>query len=193
MKKSFTLIETIVVIAVIGLTLPVLFALIFTLMRQQIKIYRLSQVKKEGDYLLSTMGNTIRDNAMTIHQANPPSDANIVCNDLVTSPIYPTGGGTIGNLYFLDTNNNLFGYRLTGTKIASDSASPTVHSVDLTSSKIVVYDFSIACAKNADYSTPYVSISFNICYQTTSANCVTSRPEEKASIHYQTRIKLRNY
>ena len=63
-NKGFTLIETIVVIAVIGLTLPVLFATILTLMRQQIKIYRLSQVKREGDYIINLMENTIRNRAV---------------------------------------------------------------------------------------------------------------------------------
>ncbi|EKE14302.1 MAG: hypothetical protein ACD_12C00581G0001, partial [uncultured bacterium] len=61
MEKSFTLIETIVVVAVIGLTLPVLFAIIFILMREQVKINRLSQIKKEGDYIITLMENTIKN------------------------------------------------------------------------------------------------------------------------------------
>jgi len=84
MKKSFTLIETIVVIAVIGLTLPVLFATILTLMRQQIKIYRLSQVKREGDYIINLMENTIRNRAVTVH-SEQPTDNNLVCQLVVRS------------------------------------------------------------------------------------------------------------
>lgn len=185
-KKSFTLIETIVVIAVIGLTLPVLIGTIFILVRQQTKIIRLSQVKREGDYLINVMENTIRDRAVTIHSAEP-NDANIVCKDAGSSYSPPTP-----ILYFLDKDKNWLSYELSGNTVASDSAN-LASPINLTSTKTRIENFSISCARNTIYSPPSVSFDFDVCFVTGAGICTSTRPEETASMHYQTRIKLRNY
>jgi prepilin-type N-terminal cleavage/methylation domain-containing protein len=191
-KFGFTLIETIVVVAVIGLTLPVIFAIIFTLMRQQIKIYRLTQVKREGDYIINSLENTIRNRAVTIH-SDQPSDANIVCSDTN----YPASG-TVDNLYFLDEDKQWFGYLFENNSIASKSADldnpPNILTFALTSSKILVdSSFSISCSRNTVYSAPSVMLGFDVCYDTGAGVCTGTRPEEITSMHYQTRIKLRSY
>lgn len=185
MRKSFTLIETIVVVAVIGMTLPVLFAIIFTLMRQQVKIYRLSQIKRGGDYVINLMENVIKDKAVTIHTNTPPSDANIICKNVGTS-----ASGT--SLYFLDKNKQWFGYLATGNSVASTSAN-LASPINLTSSKIIVSNFSIYCSRNSIYSPASILLGFDICYDTGSGICTSIRPEEVTSMHYQTRIKLRSY
>ena len=184
-KKAFTLIETIVVIAVIGLTLPVLFAIIFTLMRQQIKVYRLSQVKREGDYIINLLENTIRNRAVTVHSGQP-TDVNLVCQDAN----YPLSG-TIDNLYFLDEDKQWFGYLFQNNSIASKSA---ILTSPLTSSKILVDStFSISCLRKSAYLPVSILLDFDICYDTGLPNCASTRPEEITSLHYQMRVKLRNY
>ena len=185
MKKSFTLIEIMVVVAVIGLTLPVLFAIILTLMRQQVKIYRLSQIKRGGDYVINLMENIIRDNAVTIHTTTPPSDANIICKNVGTS-----ASGT--SLYFLDKNKQWFGYLATSNSVASTSAN-LASPINMTSSKTIVSNFSIYCSRNSIYSPAAILLSFDICYDSGSGVCTSTRPEEVNSMHYQTRIKLRSY
>jgi len=190
MKKSFTLIETIVVIAVIGLTLPVLFATILTLMRQQIKIYRLSQVKREGDYIINLMENTIRNRAVTVHSGQP-TDNNLVCQDGDYNP--PSGA-----LYFLDEDKQWFGYLFENNSIASKSADldnlPDILTFPLTSSKILVDNtFSISCSRTSAYLPVSILLDFDICYYTGAGICTSSRPEEITSLHYQMRVKLRNY
>lgn len=189
MKRSFangfTLIEIIVVIAVIGLTLPVLFSTILTLMRQQVKIYRLSQIKREGDYLVNIMKNIIRDNTVTIHTNTPPNDANIICKNVGTS-----ASGT--SLYFLDKNKQWFGYLATVNSIASTSAN-LASPINLTSNKTIVSNFSIYCSRTSIFSPAAILFSFDICFDTGSGVCTSTRPEEITSMHYQTRIKLRSY
>lgn len=188
MKKCFTLIETIVVIAVIGITLPVLFAIILTLMRQQLKINRLSEIKREGDYISSVLENTIKDRAVSIHSGLPVNDTTIVCESANSSS---NSSATI--LYFLDKSKNWFGYQFTGNTLASESADLINPSIDLNSSKIFVSAFSISCSRNTVYSAQSVQFSFDVCYDTGLPNCATTRPEEINSLHYQSRIKLRNY
>jgi len=125
------------------------------------------------------MENTIRDRAVTIYKSAVPDDSYIVCKDALSSYSSPTS-----DLYFLDKDGKFFGYKGNGITVASDSAHPAV----LTSDKTEVSIFSISCSRNAIYSPPSVSIDFTIQYNTTS-----TRPEETASLHYQTMIKLRNY
>lgn len=187
MKKGFTLIETIVVIAVIGITLPVLIAIILTLMRQQLKINRLSEIKREGDYISSTLENTIRDRAVSIHSGLPVNDSTEIC-EVALSFSNPAS-----SLYFLDKNNNWFGFQFSGNTIASESADLSNPSINMTSAKIFISNFSINCTRNTVYSAQSVQFSFDVCYDTGLPNCATTRPEEITSLHYQSRIKLRNY
>lgn len=187
MKKGFTIIETIVVIAVIGITLPVLFAIIFTLMRQQLKINRLSEIKREGDYVSSVIENTIKDRAISIHSGLPVNDSTKICETALSFSTPTT------SLYFLDKNESWFGYQFSGNKLASESADLVNPSIDLNSSKVLISNFSISCSRNTVYSAPLIQISFDVCYDTGLPNCATTRPEEITSLHYQSRIKLRNY
>jgi len=183
-KHGFTLIEIIVVIATIGLVLPAIFAIVFTILQQQIKIQRFSIVKREGDYVLDVMENVIRNYAQTIHSMRPPDDSNKICQT-------PT---TENASYFKDKFGNWFRFYLNSSnKIASESsvivdASGQPQPIDLNSSKTKVTNFVIQCYSTASYSPPVVNISFTIEYNTSS-----SRPEEKASLNYQTKVKLRSY
>ena len=189
MKKinGFTLIETIVVVAVIGLTLPVIFAIFFVLLQQETKIYRLSTVKKEGDYIINLMENAIKNEAVTILSSIspiPPDATNKKCAS--DSSSY----SSTSSLYFLNKNGLWFGYLVNGNTIASSAAS--LASINLTSSKTRISSFSISCSRTYMYSQPSISLSFNIEYCNDIA-CSQTRPEEIASLFYQTRIKLRNY
>lgn len=189
MKKffGFTLIETVVVVGVLGLTLPVVFSIFFVLLQQQAKIFRLNTTKKEGDYVINLIDNTVRNNAMTILSSNspiPPDATNRECDNDSTSY------SSTSNLYFLDKNGDWFGYEINGNALASSSAS--LASVNLTSSKTKVTGFSISCSRTYLYSQPSVSVSFDIQFCSDVA-CSQTRPEEISSLHYQTKIKLRNY
>lgn len=187
MKRGFTLIETIVVVAVIGLTLPVIFAIFFVLFQQQTKIYRLNTIKKEGDFLINLISNNIKNDASIILSSNsplPPDSTNKKCDGDSTN--YSSNS----SLYFLDKNGEWFGYLVSGNTIASSSAS--LASINLTSSKTKVSSFSISCSRTYMYSQPSVSLSFDIEFCNDVA-CSQTRPEELASLHYQTKIKLRNY
>ena len=180
--ESFTFLEMLVVIGVIGFTLPVLFAIIFAILQQQTKSYRLSQVKREGDYALNIIENIIRNNARSIHNNQPPNDENKVC---ITN-----GSNSDAPLYFQDKNTlgTWSRFYLNGDKIASQSSNPPGVNTDLTSSKVKVTTFSISCQGKGLHSSPIVNISFTIQYNTAS-----TRPEETALLNYQTKVKLRSY
>lgn len=177
-KSGFTLIETIVVIAVIALTLPIIFAIIFIILQQQVKIYRLAEVKRQGDNVLSFMQNTIKASGSKIYAGTYPSIASPLCAT--------TTGGAVAisqPYYILDKNSNWFYYSLSGNNIASYSA--TLGGVALNTSNVRISSLSLTCTRTATYSSPIIAVSFSVNYITTS-----TRLEDNASLSYQTRIKL---
>ena len=175
---SFTLIEVVVVIGVIGLVLPALFTIVFAILQQQTKIIRLQEVKKQGDFILGTIKTEIKNSAISIHSGQPPTDLNKVCQ---TTSVEVAA-------YFKDRNGYWFRFYLSeGTKIASESASGLS---DLTNDKVLINSFSINCYKPGDYSPAIVDIKYELCYNN-GAVCTSSRPEENAILTYQTKIKLR--
>lgn len=182
-KKGFTLIEMIVVVAIISIIIPTVFAIMFVLVRQQVKVNRLNIVKQEGDYALNIIGNLIRNNATTIHSASPTQDSNIIC-DVV-------GKSTAGTaIYFDDQYGAWFGFSQSSGKISS-SSSVLASAVDLTSAKTLISNFSVSCERKQTFAPSIVYISYDICYNI-SSSCATNRPEESAQLHYQTEINLRN-
>jgi len=200
-KKAFTFIEIVVVIGVIGMSLPILFTIIFAITNQTLKVQRLSEVKKQGDYAINVIENTIRGYAVKIYDKDTILDEDEKCKDIDSSH---SSNGT--DFYIKDISGKYFNFQLTDSKIASESADPTDPdfdpvsdpvSVDLTSDKVFIKDFAIQCNRNTTAYPPIISISFNICYKNplsaVGEECIFTRAEETASLYYQTKIKLRNY
>lgn len=181
-----------VVIAVIGLVLPVLFSLVFSIMNAQLKVLRLSQVKNEGDFALSAVENIVRNKTVKIYQGDCTNYAAYStyterCASGSDSYSDNTGGD---KFCLLDDDGHGLYYSVNSSKISSNSAITNATS-NLTTSNTTISNFSISCSRAGDYSSPIVSVAFDICYGT--AGCSGSRAEETASMHYQTAIKLHNY
>lgn len=184
-KKGFTFIETLVVVLTLALIVPTIFTIVFTILRGQTKTIRLSQSKREGDYALNLITNTIRNRAISIYSGIPPSDSNIVCDSVGL-----TYNGS--SLYFQDEAGKSFGYLLNADNTIATSSS-TYALTSLTSTNTYVENFGIGCENKSSYGNPLITISFDICFKTASGNCSTSRPEESSTLQYSTKIRLRSH
>ncbi len=178
-NKGFTLIEMLVVVGVVALILPAVFAMIFSILRQQSKLYALQEIKRQGDFVLNNIRTNLKNSAVTVHTATPPTDSNLICN-LASAP------STVP-LFFKDRFNNYFSYALSGDLIASNSSVPSA-TTSLTNNRVKVVALSISCSRNATFSPPIVSISYTVQYNTNS-----TRPEDTASFTYQTKMQLKSY
>lgn len=185
-KKSFTLIEIMVVIAVISFALPVLFSVIFTILRQQAKVSRLEEVKKQGDFVLSEIRNVIRNYGIRIYS-----------DDLFTTEICLGPSQDLPTPYYIkDKFGNWFRYYSDLTRIASRSSilnNGLPDSTFLTTTKVRIEDLALECNRTGTYSPAVITISFKICYETGGACDSPGKSEDIAKMTYQTKIKLRSY
>jgi prepilin-type N-terminal cleavage/methylation domain-containing protein len=161
-QSGFTFIEMLIVVAIISIIIPALFALFFAHVRAQSKVFQLQQVKENGDSALGIMETLIKDGAISIHSASPPTSGNEVC--ATASSSYS------GTLYFLDRSSTYFSFALSSGKIASSSSAMGT-TVNLTNSKSTISSLAISCSRSSTYAEPLVSISFTV-----SQNGSGSRP-----------------
>jgi type II secretory pathway pseudopilin PulG len=181
--RSFSLIELVIVIGVIGISLPVIFGLFFIALQQQSKIFILQEIKRNGDYALNTMQSTIKQYAQKVTMSDYITE---IC------PILPNPTPALGStIYFVDKFGNYFKYSKTSTspsKIASDSPSLVISNWYLTNDRVKIDLLEFTCYKTNAFSPPIVVVLFTVSQTGTPA-----RYEEKASMTYQTKIKLKSY
>lgn len=182
-ERAFTLIELVVVIGVIGVSLPVIFGLFFLTLQQQSKIYILQEVKKNGDYALNTIRSTIKQYGEKVTDSGYQNE---IC------PVLPTPTPTpASTLYLVDKFGNRFKYFQTSTtpsRIASESSTLGINNWYLTNDKVNVDSLGFTCYRTNPFSPPVVAVSFSVSQAQTSAP-----HEEKASMTYTTKIKLKSY
>lgn len=192
-KAGFTLIEVLVVIGVITIALPALFAIVFAIFRQQFRIYALQEVKRQGDNALGIIQDITRNYGVGIY--SDPGLTTEKCADKGSN--YSDSLGT--NFYFKDKSGNRFKFYVDtdSDKLASESqrlsgGSPITETFDLNSPKVRILQVGstpfISCERTSAYSPPTLTINFKVEYNTAS-----EQPENKAEMIYQTKIKMRNY
>ena len=172
-NRGFTLVEVAIVLTIISILLPAGFALFIANLRAQTKILTLQEVKRNGDLALDTMETLIKAKATRIENSSGAA----VCTT--------AGSSYSGDLYFIDDDGESFTFYWENDRIASESASTTY----LTTDDVVVYNnFTIECKRESTFTPPLISVFFQV-----DQALVTDRPEESASLVYQTKIRLRNY
>src|SRR3989344_5649076 len=195
-KRGFTFIETLVVISVLGLIFPIMFSILIVILQQQLKIFRLTEVKRQGDSIVSFLENIIKDNAYTIYDDVPTE----ICE---ASDINEAGDPNpfphIGDIsFFRDKYNSSFSLNYdsdsANLSISADTVLPgptfSFPQGELNSSKVIITSFSLSCNRQSIFSAPLVSLNFTICYKINDS-CLSPRPEEIATLDYHTNIKLR--
>lgn len=190
MKKAFTFIEMVVVIGIMSIALPTLYAIFFIILQQQVKIVRLAEIKNQGQFVINTIEKLVRNDAASIY-----SDSGYTTR--VCAVVFPavslsaTTNPDTPSLYFKDKRGYSFYFDPSGSpeKIASKSAGP---SVDLTSSKVIISNFVTSCTVSG-YSSPVVTVSFDICYNTNAISPSCGTNSEKVSLEFQTTVALPHY
>ncbi len=177
--RGFTLIEIMVVVGVLALTLPMVLTILFSVLSQQVRIMRLTQVRNEGDTIASVIRNTIINNATRIES----NSGEPVCKDV--------GSLTMNTMRFLDVDGNWFSFLFdnsNGGRLASHSAS-LPGGLPLHSDKIAIADYQIMCERTTVFQPPVITITFDVIYYSSS----TRVEEQDIAMPYKIYIPLREY
>ena len=172
--------EMLIVLGIIGMVLPTVFTILFVVFRQQTKIIALKEVTRQGDLILNTMQTVIKNNAVSVHNAYPSNAGNQTCT---TASATPT---TINPMVFRDIDDNSFYFSFGSSSIASTS-SVMAQPFQLNNSKVVISNFTTRCNRTSTFSQPLITVGFDISYNTSS-----TRREDVARLHYETKIKMKN-
>lgn len=163
---------------IIGIMIPVIFTIVFAIVRQEARVFALHTVKSQGDFILNNMKFNIRNSAISVHSSYPATDANEVCTTASSTP------SALNPLVLRDRDGNSFYYSVTSGTIASNS-SKLATPLSLTNSKVSISGLALSCNLPAQFSSPIVTVSYMVNYSTASG-------ESPASLPYQTKIILRN-
>jgi len=188
-RKGYTLIEMMLVIAMIGLLMPAVFSILYVIMQQQVKIYELTETKRQGDYVMQLMKEKIMRDAASLRR----DDDGIFASVSVISNICNSSGSSFTSanngldFVFLNDVTNPFQYVQSGNTLRyREVGAPNVDAA-LNNSKVTITNFQINCAVKSTYTDPVVSFSYTATY-----NRIVPNPQlGTTALQYQTKVKLR--
>jgi prepilin-type N-terminal cleavage/methylation domain-containing protein len=167
-NNGFTLIEVLVVMALLATVAVIISNMFFTTFRSSTKTKSLTTVKQNGDYTLSVMERLIRGSKEVMSSCpEVPPEAPAVTNNI-----------TIG---MLNGDEIVFSCDLENKLIASNGA-------NLTSNKVKLDSCSFECRSGGEFYPQIVTIDFTL-----SQAGETAGEEEQAKIDFKTTVVTRNY
>lgn len=155
-RASFTLIELIVAVGVVGLILPAVFSIFFTIIRQQLVLIAYQEMKQQGDSAQTNIKNLLQNRAAYI------TDSAYTALDVCPLPLTPTPTFS-PNLYVMDRDGHKIQLALNGTQLASTSAD-VGKTYNLTSSVVIIsnLDFGFSCYRINEFTPAIVSTKFTV-------------------------------
>ena len=177
-QKGFTMIEMLIVISLFIILLPTIFAILSTILRQQLRMYKIVEAKRQGDAALAFMKERILREGIAIKNS---SGATTYCES-ATPPNnqYATSNGADFRFQLIPNGSQYYYFRQTGTRIDYVTTSPAL-TTSLTANTVQVSNFQISCFRRTLNSPPMIQISYTV---TTTDNTST------ISLPYKTKVRL---
>lgn len=182
--KSFTLIELIVAVGVVGFILPAVFGIFFVMIRQQLVLVAYQTMKYQGDSVQRNIKNILQNRAAYITDSTYNSDTtNTVC----PLPLTPTPASS-SDIYIKDRDKNSIKLYVTSVfgmnTIASNSAVINPTPYYLTSKDVTIADVVFSCYRINEFTPAIVSTKFTV---------LKSTAFKDIALSYTFNVRLRNY
>ena len=180
-NRGYTIIEIIVVVMMLGILLPAVFSILYAILQQQLKVYRITETKRQGDLILEFMKEKISRDGASIY-APGPVDLCVTPGETITT----TDGN---NFRFRDDNNNTFWFNLTASTGDIRYRDAGINAL-LDNTQVTISNFEIGCIRRRNNT--IVQFSY-----TASFNDLTPSIEEGTlpapgiALNYVTKIRLR--
>ncbi len=183
-RRSFTLIELIVAVGVIGIVLPTVFNIFFIIIRQQLVLVAYQTMKQQGDSAERNIRTIIQERALRV--------TDNTYTTLDECPPLTTPTPTFSPVLYMRDHElrriKLYGLTPAPTSfqvIASDSASTDgsgVTQYQLTSQDVVLTDIGFSCYRTSEFNPAIVNAQFTI-HKSTAF--------KEISLPYSFRVKMR--
>lgn len=189
-NKGYTLLEMLIVLMLIAIILPTIFSIIYILLQQQLRIYRLVETKRQGDRVMSYVKDKISREAGGVIQGGAPVCQN--ANDIATQT------GNLNILSFVRNTGTQFSFspNNTGALMARDQDTTILPTpTGLNDGMVTISNLTIQCFRRNTLINPLdpnrgvtlIGIAFTIQF-----NDVSDSPDElDAILQYQTKVRLR--
>lgn len=189
-KHGYTLVEMLIVLSILTIVMPAVFTIIYTLLNQQVKIYRLVETKRQGDRIMSFMKEKIVREGVAIKNG-----AGLLrCATYTASPENTTNGNDFIFMKTANPSGPTFNFYLTNsTFFVQDSGGlPTT---SLHDNKVRVSNFQIECFRRnsiASLSQPNQNVILvGFTYTVEFIDNSPTQAEGVTSLQYQTKVRLR--
>lgn len=174
-----------IVLTVVAILIPTVFSIVFVIMRQQVRIYRVVEARRQGDSVLTFMKDRIvRSKQMTSY--NGTSTFTPLC--ATVGPVFASNTGAT-NVAFLDNDDNRYRLYLASDNLMFATVNPNGTNGTATpvnNNLVTISNLIIRCARKADTGAPLISITYTVTFKDTTAVADNIPPLE-----YHTKIKLR--
>jgi prepilin-type N-terminal cleavage/methylation domain-containing protein len=187
--KGFTLIEMLVVLMIIAIILPATFTILYNIMQQQVKLHKLTEAKRQGDYVMSFIKDTILTDIKGI-QDGPDVTATAICANVGVISTTNDGAGW----HFIHKNSipgstpETLQFAIVGTNVVYTDPLDVQSNLNSTQVQITregSLPF-IECFKKSNEVLPLIHINYRVTYTDTEP------ANRKTQLFYTTRIRLRN-
>lgn len=188
-RRGFTLIEVIVVIATLAFVLPIITIVLFMILRQQLVVARMTETKRQGDQVVTTIQNILTREVVSAHEANSDPLCEGVTNPAVEVHHFEDEQGSAIAFIVIDGALNIQ---------RTDAVSGAVTTEPITNAqKATVEDdpnppdphpFVIECARNEVFTRPLVGINFSMI----PAGGITAQELATSRLFFSTKVIIRN-
>lgn len=186
--KSFTLIELIIAVGIVGLLLPAVFSIFFAIIRQQLVLVAYQTMKQQGDSVQRNIKNILQNRAAYITDSTYDFASSPEACPLITTPT-PTQSP---DLYIKDRDEiSIHLYSDINptpptVAVASDSAGVIPKTYRLTSQDVTITDLTFTCSRINDFTPPIVKTSYTVLKSAVFQ-------DKDISLLYSFSTRLRNY
>jgi type II secretory pathway pseudopilin PulG len=186
--KSFTLIELIIAVGVTALILPAVFAIFFSIIKQQIVLVSYQTMKLQGDNVQRNIKNMLLGRAAYVTD----SSYSFTTTDSMCPPITTPTPTYAPELYFKDRDDvGVHIYLVPNptpatNSIASDSAGVTPKTYYLTSPEVSISSLGFTCSQISAFTPPIISVKYTVLKSSVYQS-------QSISLPYSFKIRLRDY